>query len=116
MLLAVLAPQMAEGVSPTHVQRSAKPLPAEPVWRFRLGALRLGPQPLIVLLLEAKAVQSLVEAVVIAHAADTPLGQRGREAVLEISHGYGFPAWDDLAEFTGPEVADTQPVLQECGH
>ena len=96
-----------------HFQGAAQPVPAEPVGGFCLGALSVGPQPLVVVLGEAEAVQAHLDAVMVAHAADAPLGQRGREAVLEVRHHDGFSAGYDLAEFAGPEVADAQLVLQE---
>src|SRR5262249_41059154 len=42
VVLAVPGPQVAEGVAAVQVQVPAQPVPAEPVRRFRLGALSLG--------------------------------------------------------------------------
>jgi hypothetical protein len=115
VVLAVLRPQMGKGVSGAQVQGAAKPVPAEPIGRLHQGALGVGDQPLVFRFREAEPVEADLDAVMVAHAADRPLGQPGCEAVREVRHRDGFPAWHHLAEVAGPEVADPQSVLQEGG-
>src|SRR5262249_17943011 len=81
----------------------------------QLRAHRLGVQTLVILLLEAKAVQADLKAVVVAHAADAALSERGREAVLEVRDDDGLLSGDDLAELAGPQVANAELVFQKRG-
>src|SRR5262249_23545296 len=116
VLLAVFRPIMGEGMSAIEIQSAAQPVPAEPVRRLHLGALSVRGQPLVVRLRKAQAVEASLDAIVVAHGADSSLGQLRREAVREVRHRDGLPARYDLAEVPGPEVANSQLVLKESCH
>src|SRR6516225_5721671 len=91
-------------------------MPAEPGRRFRLGAQGISQYPFVVRFREAEPVKAHLNAIMVTHAANAPLGQLWCETVLEVRHRDRFRTWHKLAEFAGPEVTDSQLVLQKCCH
>jgi hypothetical protein len=85
VVLAVLRPQVREGMSAFQIQRAAEPLPAKPIRRFDRGALGVSKQPFVVRFREAEPVEARLDAVMITHAADAPLGELRGVAVPAIT-------------------------------
>src|ERR1043166_10092756 len=72
-------------------------------------------EPLVVGFCDAEVIEADLNAIVVAHAANAPLGQLWSGPMLEVLDCDGLAAWHNLAEFARPEVTNSELGLQKRG-